>query len=190
MEKRSFAQNVKDEIYSPNSKYAGRFDPNRCAKSVHEGGRGVGFHQCTRKGTVELEGYKFCSKHANEIKLRYGVADVVATKFVASFYQGSPELASFTISEETDSYYHVSSINNILGYVSFYTGVQKKNSQWNRKFNFFDTEKDAWLWLQKQASESLEHRRTLLDNAIRIEKEISDLIENKVWEKRKKNASS
>jgi len=40
---------------------------DRCRASVHEGGRGVGFHQCGRKPTVtrEVDGqeYGFCKQH-------------------------------------------------------------------------------------------------------------------------------
>ena len=49
--------------------FEGKADPSYCPASVHETGRGVGFHQCARKGNVKfafkVEGktYNFCATH-------------------------------------------------------------------------------------------------------------------------------
>lgn len=39
-------------------------DARWCAGSVHEGGRGVGFYQCSRRPTVTEHGYGWCKQHA------------------------------------------------------------------------------------------------------------------------------
>lgn len=57
-------------IYKPlgwQAKVGYTVSTDRCRASVHEGGRGVGFHQCNRKPVVtrEVEGkeYGFCKQH-------------------------------------------------------------------------------------------------------------------------------
>ena len=51
-------------IYSPNSKYDARFSKTRCAASVPQGGRMVGFHQCQRKGKYsDADGTLWCKQH-------------------------------------------------------------------------------------------------------------------------------
>lgn len=54
------------EVYTPAKWEAScgvAADPNRCAASVHDGGRGVGFHQCFRKGKHDEGGHRWCSQH-------------------------------------------------------------------------------------------------------------------------------
>lgn len=43
--------NRKPTIYTPHTAFKAKVDLTRCRAAVHEGGRGVGFHQCTKKGT-------------------------------------------------------------------------------------------------------------------------------------------
>lgn len=51
-------------VYTPHNRFKPPRDPAKCAKAVHNGGRESGFHQCTRKGRVEEEGYRWCKQHA------------------------------------------------------------------------------------------------------------------------------
>jgi hypothetical protein len=64
------AEVVEMSIYTPlkwQESIGYRVNPDRCRASVHESGRGVGFHQCGRKPTVtrEVNGkeYGFCKQH-------------------------------------------------------------------------------------------------------------------------------
>ena len=46
--------------------FAERVHPDYCRWSVHDTGRGVGFHQCGNKAKIEVRGLKFCGRHAKE----------------------------------------------------------------------------------------------------------------------------
>lgn len=52
-------------------------DFGRCRYSVHDTGRSVGFHQCSFKPKELIEGYGFCTRHAEEVRqglMRYRAA--------------------------------------------------------------------------------------------------------------------
>ena len=57
-------------VYRQSNKYYAQFDPERCAQSVHEQGRGGRFRQCSRKGKYEGEHegqtYRWCKQHLPE----------------------------------------------------------------------------------------------------------------------------
>lgn len=53
-------------IYKPHGTLEGKVDESRCRASVHDGGRGCGFHQCSRKTVVVVDGYGFCKQHSPE----------------------------------------------------------------------------------------------------------------------------
>jgi len=44
-----------------------------CRASVHDEGRGVGFHQCGRQASQTVEGLRFCGLHARKLRERLGV---------------------------------------------------------------------------------------------------------------------
>lgn len=50
-------------VYRPHGAFDQSFSASQCAASVHDSGRGVGFHQCQRKGTLEHDGHKWCKQH-------------------------------------------------------------------------------------------------------------------------------
>lgn len=50
-------------IWKPD-RLGGRVDMERCRASVHDGGRGCGFHQCGRKKVVEVDGIGYCKQHS------------------------------------------------------------------------------------------------------------------------------
>jgi len=51
-------------IYRQDNRFEASFNPDRCAEAVHDTGRGVGFHQCSRKWKVkDAEGNRWCAQH-------------------------------------------------------------------------------------------------------------------------------
>lgn len=88
---------VKDNVYRPNRTITSApLSPKYCAQSVHETGRGVGFHQCDRKAVVQLGGYGWCTQHANQIKSRAGLLDVSESYSGGVNQYGSPYLLKIT----------------------------------------------------------------------------------------------
>jgi len=49
--------------------------PKDCRASVHEEGRGVGFHQCGRIANQTVEGRRFCGLHAERLRNELEAAD-------------------------------------------------------------------------------------------------------------------
>jgi hypothetical protein len=50
-------------VYQPRDRFYAAFDPERCAASVSYN-NGWRSRQCTRKGTIEEDGHKWCGQHA------------------------------------------------------------------------------------------------------------------------------
>ena len=44
----------------------------RCRHQVPDGGRSVGFHQCSRKAVEQVDGYWFCKMHAKRVREALG----------------------------------------------------------------------------------------------------------------------
>ena len=53
-------------VYKPlqwQAKLGYRINPDWCQAAVHDRNVGVGFNQCCRKPTCEVEAVKFCTQH-------------------------------------------------------------------------------------------------------------------------------
>jgi hypothetical protein len=55
---------LKFHIWTPSWSYD-KVDLDRCRFSVHDGGRSVGFHQCSNRAEHNIQSYGICSKHAS-----------------------------------------------------------------------------------------------------------------------------
>lgn len=184
--KRTLKEIVEHNIYRKYTKYESDLDLSYCSKSVHEQGRGVGFNQCQRKGTEVIEGYKFCSAHAKEIKNKAGIYEDLKTAYVARFNaSGESDLAEFDFSEKTDKFYTIVDVRNIVGHSLVFTGKQKIDSQWNRNYEFFEKESDAWIWLHEKSKESYENEKIILENILNQRNILEDLVNKEVWNSRK-----
>jgi len=178
---------IKSVVYSPTSNYSAKLDNSvYCAMSVHEQGRGVGFYQCGKKAIEVIGGYGFCSTHAKEIKHRAGISKIIGTHYVAKFENSDePSIAEFDFSEKTEKFYTVEEVRNIVGNIYFFTGKQKITSDGNRGFKFFESEENAWVWLQLESDKFYLQMKDGLEKALENKNVISDLVEHKVWDNRK-----
>jgi len=64
---KEITMNITFHVYKPNDRFDNMIDLECCRFSVPND-YGVGFHQCTRKPTQEIEGYKFCTQHSKILK--------------------------------------------------------------------------------------------------------------------------
>ena len=80
--------------YKPHGRYEASIDTSRCRASVHDSGRGVGFHQCGRRPAKDKrlcrqhspeaqaerdkkrgDKYQFDLEHAKQHRIRWGLKD-------------------------------------------------------------------------------------------------------------------
>lgn len=143
-------------------------DLSRCRFSVTEHGRVTDWHQCTRKSVENVEGYDFCKQHANEVKSRLGIrTDATKIKYAASFSYGNPNIIELEILLETDSMIEVSGYKSVMGDSTYgiYQGRLKKNSQYTREYEFFDSFDDAIGWMLNQGDKYVQSCEKNLEDA-------------------------
>lgn len=161
-------------IYTPNVTIGGS-NPNSnfCARSLSDGGRSVGFHQCSRKIVSRIDGYGFCKQHYDELVLSLGIetGDGTTRKYVALFHHGSPTLSVIEILKSTKHTITLKSVTNLIGRISLYTGKQNIHSRYTSGMAMFDTKKDALAFLKVKALEYIESlEEKILDVREDIEK--------------------
>lgn len=145
-------------------------DLSKCRYSVTEFGRVTDWHQCTRKAVEDVEGYKFCKQHANEIKSRLGIRGGFAKeRYAASFTYGKPDLAKLYIYGETDKTIDVESYDTLMGSCfGISTGKQLKTSAYVRNYKFFDNFTDAIAWLYEQSEKNVQSTLLAYEAAIQV----------------------
>lgn len=172
---------VKDFIYkggrhSHLSNFVAKLDPLRCAFDVAEHGRITDWHQCTRKPVEEVDGYKFCKVHAREVKRKLGREQEFIIRYVASFSQGQPFLAVLKVVRETLYTIDIAGIEPVIGKeYGISTGFRRKDGEWMRKFEFFNTANEAHQWLLKRAENSVVFCKKELEKAEEVRFKLSTM---------------
>jgi len=109
---------VKTFVWKP--LYSGKADESRCRHRVSGHGR-YGSHQCSRKAVETIQGYGFCTQHAEKVKGALGIAKSSsgAMIYITKFSRGRASLACAKLVKETPKRYTISmeTKKNILGSV-------------------------------------------------------------------------
>ena len=165
-------RDVAHYVYTPN-KNLGQYGRSlsHCAMQISDGGRGVGFHQCSRKPVSNIDGYDFCKQHHTEVSLALGInTDVVTVKYFAQFYNEKPRLSVVEITAETQHTMTIKNVIHIINDMSLYSGRQNKNSRYTHGMEMFDTQDKALSYLDdemvKNINELGERRMRLAEELI------------------------
>jgi hypothetical protein len=168
---------VKDFVFSGKTTVFGGkipLDLSRCAYEVSEPGRMTTWRQCTRKPVIEIDGYRFCKAHGEDVNRRLGRKQGGKIRYAAAFEHGEPELLELTVTSETEKIITVADVKALIGDRSyFFDGRQRKDSQYIRIYEFFDSVDEALGYLTRQA---LEHVNNLSKALERAKKTYEDLM--------------
>jgi len=129
-------------VYSPNRNLAFQngLDRTQCSRSVADGGRSVGFHQCGNNPVEEIGGYQWCGVHAREVKRRLGINDEATTvKFVVGNKgQFGSYIEKIQVIKESDKSLTVASVEGVYGNKEHYSQIIKKSG-----IRVYDSKSDA-----------------------------------------------
>ena len=110
-----------------------------CAYQVSFGGRSERFRQCGNKGNVSVEGFPFCTMHANEVRRDLGISDEPERYvYYVAISRWTVGIVRLSVMSETEKVYTVTDAGAEVGESAFYQHRVRKNDP-----NLFDRLADA-----------------------------------------------